>query len=274
MPARRSLILAAAGLATGSGAALAVLPARGLPDRIFDPVLGEVPVCRGGVRRAQYVEGTRREATNDAERDADFLEKLGLLDGHLLIGRALLEAHEKRLALPHFGHPVRELYSYLQPRLARRNAPQFEPELQALEARAEAGDTGTAFQAAWQAAYAKLDAARATVPAARMDNATFLIEHVATMVDAVAGDYGESISRGRIVNVLEYHDSAGFLRYAILVAEANARRAPARFQAVLAELIWIRDSAYPQLLPPQRPPVSISAVRGRAERVRAIAAQA
>lgn len=273
MTNRRALLLAAAGTLAASGT-YAALPGRGLPRTIWDPVLGEVPVCRGGIVAAQYREGTQREATTDVERDLDFMEKLGLLDGHLLIGRALLEANEQRLALPHFGHPVQELYSWLESRLAARNAPPFEPELQALERQAQANDKGPNFQAAWNAVYAKIAAARATVSPARANDPKFLIEHVAMMVEAVAGDYGESITRGRIVNILEYHDSAGFLRYALQVTQASAPKSPRAFAAVAAELGWIKGNAYPELLPPQRPPVSISSVRARADRVRAIAAQA
>jgi hypothetical protein len=273
MNTRRTLLTAAAASLGGGAATLAAMPKRAAPS-LWDPVLGEVPVCQGGITRAQYIEGTRREATTDAERDLDLLEKVGLLDGHLLIGRALLDANEQRLALPHFGHPVRELYSYLEPRIAQRRAAPFEAELTRLENLAQANERGQGFREAWQAVYGRLDVLRATVPTARGQNAKFLIEHVAMMVDATAGDYGESISRGRIVNVLEYHDSAGFLRYAIRVSEENKARAPGAFQSVLAELAWVQQNAYPQLLPPQRPPISISAVRDRAGRVRALAAQA
>lgn len=40
----------------------------------------------------------------------DFLFRLGMLEGHLIIGHDLLRARHNALALPHFGHPVRELY--------------------------------------------------------------------------------------------------------------------------------------------------------------------
>lgn len=275
MTDRRALLLAAAGALAATAVpaiAPAALPGGGLPGRLRDPVLGEVPVCRGGVHAAELREGGRREAGSDAERDLDFMEKLGLLDGHLLIGRALLEAGERRLAQPHFGHPVQELYSWLEPRLESRHAAPFEAELGALERLAAAGERGADFAAAWAAVFAKLAAARASIDPARAGDPKFLVEHVAMMVEAVAGDYGESISRGRIVNIMEYHDSAGFLRYAQRVVLESTPKSPASFARVAAELDWIRANAFPELMPPQRPPVSISAVRERAARVRAVAA--
>lgn len=273
MPPRRILVaIAAATLA--AGAAGAALPGRGLPRTLRDGVLGDVPVCRGGITGVQLREGSRREARTKAERDLDFMEKLGLLDGHLLIGRALLEAGELRLAIPHFGHPVQEPYSWLESHLAARQAPPFEDQLRVLERLAQANDSGPAFAAARDAVYAKLAAARATVDPGRAADPRFLIEHIAMMVEAVAGDYGESIARGRITNILEYHDSAGFLRYAPGVSAASAPKSPRAFAAVAAELGWIKGNAFPHLLPPQRPPVSVSAVRERADRLRALAAEA
>ena len=52
-----------------------------------------------------------------------------------------------------------------------------------------------------------------------------MLEHVAMMVYDVASDYGESIERGRIVNIVEYHDSMGFLTYAAGVATAQRQGA-------------------------------------------------
>ena len=42
--------------------------------------------------------------------DVDFLFRLGMLEGHMIVGHDLLAAKRNALALPHFGHPVRELY--------------------------------------------------------------------------------------------------------------------------------------------------------------------
>jgi hypothetical protein len=72
----------------------------------------------------------------DVEDNLDLFEKLGLMEGHLMIGKALLDADMQSDALPHFGHPVRELYDYLKPVFAVRKSPEFERELSDLEQRA------------------------------------------------------------------------------------------------------------------------------------------
>jgi len=263
MQSRRALLALAL-----AAPAIPALRAAAAPVR---PALDDVPICRGGF--IQRVDSTTSRTT-DAE--ADFLEKLGLMEGHLLIGRRLMEGNETRLAIPHFGHPVRELYGWLEPRIAMRGAQQFERELDAMERLAARGVAGTggAFAEAWNIAMPRLHAAQNAVPAALRNNPRFMMEHVAMMVIDVSSDYGESIERGRIVNVVEYHDSSGFLSYATQVA-ANERAkggpAQAAWTEIAALMEEIRARVYPDLLPPSRLPASISWVRARSEMVRTIA---
>ena len=265
---RRHLLALPAGLVAALAAARVTVAAPGAG-------MDDIPICRGGVRRIANV--PEREATTPAELDADFLEKLGLLEGHLLIGRRLLEAKQSRLAVPHFSHPIRELYTWLEPRLIARRAPQFERELDVMEAYADAGNTGVdgAFATAWDALMPKLRATRATVAPAHRASPRFMVDHIALMAFDVSDDYGESIERGRIVNVIEYHDSMGYLMYATGLAKAEAARpgaAPA-WTEVVGVLDELHDKVYPDLMPPSRPPMSIYNVRSRYERLRSIAAQ-
>jgi hypothetical protein len=267
---RRSLLAAAALLASGGGA----LAAAGLPRALRDPLLGELPICRTDLHLAQYMQG--RDDSDAAEADAALLEALGLLEGHLLIGRALIEGGQVRLGLPHFRHPVAELYTWLEPRIAARGARPFEAELETLRAAAARGATGAALDPAWAPALAGVTGLRDTVAPQRKASQRFRLEHVATMVGAVASDYGESIERGLISNTLEYHDSAGFLRYAIATARAARAEAGASpaWPQVLEVLEEVRLAAYAQLLPPARAPVSVTWIRGRAGRVRDLADRA
>lgn len=250
-------------------------PLAALPSPASPALPLAVPICRGGVRRVADAPGA--EPASAREREAQYLEMLGLLEGHLLVGRRLLEAGEARLAVPHFGHPIRELYTWLEPRLAARGAQGFEAELAVMEAWAEGGNTGVAgrFDQAWQALQPRLRAAQAAVAPALRGNARFMLEHLAMIVFDVAADYGESVERGRIVNVVEYHDSMGYLAYAAALAgreRARGQAVPAWTEAA-AVLEALREKVYPDLLPPARPPLSISGVRAHHERLRVLAAQ-
>lgn len=268
---RRTLLLAAPAALMSAGSALALTAGRGATI----PAMDDLPLCESRFIRAQYMQGREATAAGSVEADQELLEALGLLEGHMLIGQALMNAQETRLALPHFGHPVNELYTWLESRIAQRRAAPFEQELNALEAAAKAGATGEALARAFAPAIAKINALRGTIAPERAADPRFQLDHVATMIESVAGDYGESIERGRISNILEYHDSAGFLRYTIATAGARAKAAgaPPVWGKVLAELEAIRSAAYAELLPPARPPVSITSVRRRAETVRQLADQ-
>lgn len=256
MPPTRRLMLALP-------AALLLGAATRAPAPAWD---GEVPICRGG-RRAV--------AGESPDAEADYLEKLGLLQGHLLVGYRLLEANQSRLAIPHFGHPIRELYTWLEPRLAARSAPQFERELEVMEDWAEGGNNGTGgrFAEAWRALQPKLAAARQAVPQPLRASPKFMLNHVAMIVFDVSSDYGESVERGRIVNIVEFHDSMGYLMYAAdtAAAERAAGRAPEAWAEVAGLIAELQEKVYPDLLPGSRPPMSISSVRSRYGRIREIA---
>ena len=264
MQSRRALLTLAL-----SAPALSAVGAGASPTRPAMP--DDIPICRGGF--IQRVDGL---TARTADAEADFLEKLGLMEGHLMIGRRLMEGNETRLAIPHFGHPVRELYGWLEPRLAIRGVAQFERELDAMERLAARGVAGTGgeFATAWNIAMPRLRAAQNAVPASMRNDPRFMMEHVAMMVFDVASDYGESIERGRIVNIVEYHDSAGFLAYSAQTAateRAKGGAAQASWTDIAASIEEIRARVYPDLLPPSRLPASISWVRARSETIRGIA---
>ena len=205
----------------------------------------------------------------DLEDNLDLFEKLGLMQGHLMIGKALLDADMQRDALPHFGHPVRELYDYLKPVFAARHYPEFERELHDLEQRATKAPKDPATTAAYTDVIAKIDGLRRTIPAKALNSADFLTQGIALMVDDAAGDLGESLDKGRVVNTVEYHDAMGFARYADGAVDSYAKTLGSRTAALKRETQYTL-SAFPSLAPPTRPAHSVSDVRAAAERAKAV----
>ena len=205
----------------------------------------------------------------DIEDNLDLFEKLGLMQGHLMIGKALLDADMQRDALPHFGHPVRELYDYLKPVFAERHYPEFERELQDLEQRAETAPKDPATTTAYNDVIAKIDGLRRTIPADALNSADFMTQAIALMVDDAAGDLGKSLDKGRIVNTVEYHDAMGFARYADAAVETYAKVLGSRTAALKRETQFTL-SAFPSLAPPAHPARSVSDVRAAADRAKAV----
>jgi len=208
----------------------------------------------------------------NVEDNLDLFEKLGLMEGHLLIGKALLDAHMQDAALPHFGHPVRELYDYLKPIFAERKYPEFEADLKDLERRAKDEPNAPATTTAFDAMLVKIDGLRNTIPQSLMTSQDFLTTGIALMVDAAAGDLGESLDKGKIVNTLEYHDAMGFARYADGAVKKYGAVLGGRSPAIAKETAFTL-TAFPALEPPARPTRSVANVRSAADRVKALAAQ-
>jgi hypothetical protein len=227
--------------------------------------LGGYQRATAGVLLADATSGTA-----NADDNLDLFEKLGLMEGHLIIGKALLDADMQRDALPHFGHPVRELYDYLKPVFAERKYPEFEKDLQDLERRAKTAPRDPVTTTAYNDVIKKVDGLRKTIPPDMLRSRGFVIEGIAIMVEAAAGDLGESLDKGKITNTMEYHDAMGFARYADAFARASADvLGPADLAKITKETEYAL-SAFPALKPPSKPVHSVAQVQAAADRVKAI----
>ena len=270
-------LLFAATQATGSP------PGAALPFDPLDPAL----ICKGmngkvgrseslralaaGMTGEDYVQlADATTGSIDVEDNLDLFEKLGLMEGHLMIGKALLEAKMQHDALPHFGHPVRELYDYLKPVFKARNHPEFERELIDLEARAKRAPNDPETTTVYNSVLAKVDGLRRTIPADLSGSARFMTRGIALMMEAAGGDLGESLEKGRITNTVEYHDAMGFARYADKVLAANATLLGANAGRIATEMKTTL-AAFPSLAPPQRPTRSVSSLMAAADRVKDMA---
>lgn len=203
----------------------------------------------------------------------DFLFRIGMLEGHLMIGRELIDAGQPRLALPHFGHPVRELYDDIADWLTAAKVVGFDTKLVRLEAAVAQAPSAPATLAMYDDVIATVQAARATAPKELRDSIPEMIRICADTVDAAAGEYGEALNRGQIDSLVEYHDSRGYLGFVAQEVERMSAiaRAPeetgliARFRDVLARAQWIVEP----LMPPAQPRAGVSEYRNvAAEAVR------
>jgi hypothetical protein len=66
------------------------------------------------------------------EKDVNYMTALGLMQGHLLVGKELLDQGTPEQAEPHLGHPVNELYGEVEDQLALRNVKPFKKPLENL----------------------------------------------------------------------------------------------------------------------------------------------
>jgi hypothetical protein len=211
----------------------------------------------------------------NAGDDTDFLFRLGMLEGHLIVGHELLQAHQPALALPHFGHPVRELYDDMTDYLAAKNFPQFDKQLAALEAAVATAPDSPDTEAQYQAAIVTVHKARELAPPELRASVPEMIQICSDVMDAASGEYGESLERGRISVIVEYHDSRGYLEYVaqqlndLKAAHSDGKSQDVftRFKAVLAKAQWIVEP----LLPGPTPRASVAEYRAIAEQAANVA---
>lgn len=208
------------------------------------------------------------------EDQAEFMFKLGLLQGHLIIGKALVDAGQTKAALPHFGHPVREIYDDISGQLPARGIAPFEETLVKLEVQAAKAPTGPETAQLYDEVIKWTDAARLTIPAQLRDDPRFGLAVVAEIAEVSVEEYGEAITAGKIDNFVEYHDASGYLRYASLhlkQVEAMPNAPAAQVAKVRADLNGMLRIVAP-LNPPTRPPVSVSTFRSQAAELKKDAA--
>jgi hypothetical protein len=213
------------------------------------------------------------EADQNAD-DTDFLFRLGMMDGHLIIGHELLQANQVALAVPHFGHPVRELYDDVGPYLDKHHFPAFDRQLIALEAAVTADPKSKDTEAQYQAMIATLHKARELAPASIRASVPEMIQICSDTIDAASGEFGESLQRGKVSSLVEYHDSRGFLEYVAQQVNdlATSHTDPAsqslldRFKAVLAKAQYIVGD----LMPSPTPRASVTDYRNIAAQAAAL----
>jgi hypothetical protein len=197
------------------------------------------------------------------------------LEGHLMIGHELLEHKHAALALPHFGHPVRELYADIEDYLDKNHFPAFDGQLAALEAMVASAPDSPETEAKYQAVIATIHNARAVAPASLRASLPEMIQICSDTIDAASGEFGEGLEQGRIASIVEYHDSKGYLEYVQQqLGELRANHTDdasqsllERFQAVLAKAEWI----VAPLLPDPSPRASVGTYRGIAAEAAALA---
>lgn len=108
---------------------------------------------------------TREAAAAESNAaDTDFLFRLAMMEGHLIVGHELLAAGKPELAMPHFGHPVSELYDDLKDYLNAKSFPAFDAQLIKLEAAVATAPSSPETEKQYQAVMATLGRARDLPP--------------------------------------------------------------------------------------------------------------
>lgn len=190
------------------------------------------------------------------------LRDMGLIRGHLLVGNELVKASRWDDALPHFHHPVEELYPGIGPKLKEQKVRQFDGPLKALAQTVQAKNA-QAYATAWTTVDRSMTDAEGTLRKSETPRAAARIATVVAILKVAGREYGEAIEDDKIAKPVEYQDSRGFVLYAIQLFETIGPELKAKDPAAYAASRTALDAlkaAWPAPLPPEKPVMTPSAV--------------
>jgi Helix-hairpin-helix motif len=197
-------------------------------------------------------------------KDVDYMTKLALMKGHMLVAGELLALNLPEQAEPHLGHPVEEIYVDLQEQLPERKVAEFSDVLTNVQDLVKSKPKDPQVKAAYDTAMIAIDKAIAALPETQQKDPDFTLQVINEMLDTAAAEYTASISDGKISAAIEYQDSRGFVQYAkdtlLKGVEPQIAQKSATTAGQLTTKIEELYTAWPEAVPPKAPVVSVDKV--------------
>ena len=189
-------------------------------------------------------------------KDVDYMSKLSLMKGHLIVAKELLAQQQPKQAEPHIGHPVEEIYVDVEDQLNERNVKEFKTSLISLQdlvkAQPKAAKVNTDFKTSMDA----VDGAIAALPENQRTSPQFVLQVINELLDAANSEYGAAIANGKIAAAIEYQDSRGFVTYANQlfqgISSQVAKVNPEAHKAIETSMSEL-TKAWPAAIPPAQP---------------------
>ncbi|AVH67686.1 ComEA family DNA-binding protein [Nostoc sp. 'Peltigera membranacea cyanobiont' N6] len=196
--------------------------------------------------------GVQEVVLTGEAKDVDYMSKLGLMKGHLLVAKELLDQNQPKQAEPHIGHPVEEIYVDVEDQLNERKVKEFKTTLVSLQDLVKSSPKDSKVKTNFASSMQSVDSAIAALPEAQRSKPGFVLQVINELLDSANSEYGAAIANGKITAPIEYQDSRGFVFYAndlykgissqVAQADPEAHKA---IDASFAELIKVWPSAIP-----------------------------
>jgi Helix-hairpin-helix motif len=185
-------------------------------------------------------------------KDVDYMTKLGLMKGHLLVAKELLDVNKPKQAEPHIGHPVEEIYVDIEEQLNERKVKEFKSDLVSLTDLVKSNPKDTKIKTNFTTSVQAVDSAIAALPAEQRSKPEFVLQVINGLLDAANAEYGAAVANGKITEPIEYQDSRGFVVYSNelykQISSQMAQESPEAHKAIdtaLAELLKVWPAAIP-----------------------------
>ncbi|MDX2244735.1 MAG: helix-hairpin-helix domain-containing protein [Leptolyngbyaceae cyanobacterium bins.302] len=193
-------------------------------------------------------------------KDVDYMTKLGLMKGHMLVANELLVLKQPEQADPHLGHPVEEIYVDLEEQFQERNVPEFKQMLIDVQTLVRTKPNDPQIQPKFDTAMKAIDTAIAALPEDQRSSPNFTMQVINGMLETATAEYTAAIANNKIREVIEYQDSRGFVAYAqdtlFQKIEPQVTQADAKVSETLNTAFTDLRKAWPQAIPPATPVLS------------------
>jgi DNA uptake protein ComE-like DNA-binding protein len=197
-------------------------------------------------------------------RDVDYMIKLGLMKGHLLVAKELIDLKKIDQAEPHIGHPVEEIYADVEEQLNERKVKEFKTPLIALHDQVKAGGKDTAkLSTDFQSSMKSVEDAIAGLPATQRTSPKFVLQIIAGLLDSANSEYTAAVAAGKIAQIVEYQDSRGFVVYSQELFKAiqpALTKSNATAATSITKSLTDLAKAWPAVTPPAAPILSTAEV--------------
>jgi len=214
--------------------------------------------------------GEAGDAFQSGDEQIALRGRLMLVRGHVRVGTELVAQNRLDEAMPHFHHPIEEIYPELKGPLTKAGVTGFKASLE----NGSRAVMAKAPKAKIDAAVAGIDkavaGAVARIPARTRAAPSFIYGVIAGVMETAAGEYGEAVKDGKFVAVVEYQDGRGFILEARDYFEKNKAILAAKDAEAtqrLADLFAQLTPVWPQAMPPATPVMSPGEVQALASRV-------
>ncbi|BAY12426.1 ComEA family DNA-binding protein [Calothrix sp. NIES-2098] len=189
-------------------------------------------------------------------KDVDYMTKLGLMKGHLLVAQELLDRDQPKQAEPHIGHPVEEIYVDVEDQLNERKVKEFKTTLVSLQDLVKSNPKNAKVKTDFTSSVQAVDGAIAALPESQRSKPGFVLQVINGLLDAANSEYGAAIANGKIAAAIEYQDSRGFVVYANElykgISSQVAQTSPDANKAIAASFADL-VKVWPAAIPPAQP---------------------
>ncbi|MDJ0601437.1 MAG: hypothetical protein QNJ37_21660 [Crocosphaera sp.] len=197
--------------------------------------------------------------TKPENEDKDYLVSLGLMKGHLMVAQQLIAEGKYEEAEPHVGHPVEELYGDIEPQLSKRNVTDFKTTLNQFHDGIKTNPKSEKMKELYESSMTAIDQAIAAVPPEKLESPETILPVMNGLLKTANAEYKAAIADNKIVELIEYQDSMGFVVYAEElyqpIAKTMSEKYPEKHEVITTTLEELK-TAWPSVNAPDTPVMS------------------